>query len=115
MSALAASPRSSAVLAALRAGLRTPARVVAGIVTAMKNRRDVAQLLEAEPGMLRDLGLTPMDIRCALSEPMWRDPSARLLVWTIERRAAGRAAARENLNGLARCDARDQSENPLFI
>ena len=109
MSALAASPRSSAVLAALRAGLRTPARVVASIVTAMKNRRDIAQLLEAEPGMLRDLGLTPMDVNCALAEPMWRDPSARLLVWSIERRAAQRAAARDNLDGLARSPERGVS------
>lgn len=112
MSAFAVSPRSSAVFAALRAGLRAPVRVLAGIAAALKNRRDVAQLLEAEPGMLRDLGLTSMDIHCALSEPLWRDPSSRLLVWTIERRAASRAAARENLNGLARNDAH---EDPLFI
>ena len=45
----------------------------------------------------------------------WRDPSARLLVWSIERRTASRAAARENLNGLARADARASGEDPLFI
>src|SRR5437762_14289461 len=113
MSAFAASPRSSAVFAVVVAGLRAPVRVCAGIVRAMKNRRDVAQLLDAEPGMLRDLGLTATDIHCALSEPLWRDPSARLLVWSIERRAAGRAAARENLNGLARHDAREGGDQAL--
>ena len=114
MSAFAESTRSSTVFAALLAGLRAPVRVVTSIAAALKNRREVAQLLEAEPGMLRDLGLTPMDINCALSEPLWRDPSARLLVWSIERRTASRAAARENLNGLARADARESGENPLF-
>jgi uncharacterized protein YjiS (DUF1127 family) len=115
MSAFAESARSSAVFAALVAGLRAPVRVLTSIAAVLKNRREVAQLLEAEPGMLRDLGLTPMDINCALAEPLWRDPSARLLVWTIERRAASRAAARENLNGLARADARAAGEHPLFI
>jgi uncharacterized protein YjiS (DUF1127 family) len=74
-------------------------RVVAFCV-AIQNRRQVASLLQADPAMLRDLGLTPMDVSCALAEPMWRDPSARLLVWSIERRAASRAAARDNLIGL---------------
>ena len=114
MSAFAESPRSSAVFAALVAGLRAPVRVLTGIAAALKNRREIAQLLEAEPGMLRDLGLTEMDISCALSEPLWRDPSSRLLVWSIERRTAARAAARENLNGLARADARD-ADHALFI
>ena len=65
---------------------------------AMRNRREVALLMEADSGVLRDLGLTRMDVCAAMSEPLWRDPSARLLVWSVERRAA----ARDNLEGLAK-------------
>ena len=105
MSTVAASVRSSAVLAALVAGVCAPVRMLNRVATALRNRREIAGLLEAEPGMLRDLGLSPHDISGALAEPLWRDPSARLIVWSIERRAAVRAAARENINGLARADA----------
>jgi uncharacterized protein YjiS (DUF1127 family) len=82
---------------------------VAKLYLAMRNRREVAALLAADPGMLRDLGLTPMDVSCALAEPVWRDPSARLLVWSIERRAAQRAQLRDNLAGLARDPVRGVS------
>lgn len=78
-----------------------PAAIVKAVVsaiaawrTAVRNRREVAMLMEAEDGVLRDLGLTRLDVSAALSEPMWRDPSARLLIWSVERRAAQRAHAR---------------------
>ncbi|MDQ0470422.1 DUF1127 domain-containing protein [Labrys wisconsinensis] len=92
---------SSGFVASVAAAARTVVRGVGRILTALKNRRQVASLLEADPGMLRDLGLTPMDVHGALAEPLWRDPSARLLIWSVERRAAARAAARDNLLGLA--------------
>jgi uncharacterized protein YjiS (DUF1127 family) len=81
--------------------MRSVAAAIRSLAVAMRNRRQVADLLNADPAMLRDLGLTPMDVACALSEPVWRDPSARLLIWSIERRAAARAAVRDNLSGLA--------------
>jgi uncharacterized protein YjiS (DUF1127 family) len=97
MSSIAAFSRTSRGAAvAARAFLER----VANVLEAMRNRREVVRLLESDPAMLKDLGLTPMDVNCALAEPMWRDPSARLLVWSIERRAAARAAARDNLLGL---------------
>ena len=68
---------------------------------AVRNRREVQMLLDAEPGVLRDLGLSRMDVVAALSEPAWRDPSARLLIWSVERRAASRASALEQRLGLA--------------
>ena len=101
MSAIPTQSRSSSGFAATLAAMaRVVVRSIGRIFTAMKNRRQVASLLEADPAMLRDLGLTPMDVHGALAEPMWRDPSARLLIWSVERRAAARAAARENLLGL---------------
>lgn len=102
MSALAALARPSLGLAAaVAAAMRAIAGKLNRAIVVVVNRRQVSGLLEADPTMLRDLGLTPMDIRCALAEPMWKDPSARLLIWSIERRAAQREAARDNLYGLA--------------
>jgi uncharacterized protein YjiS (DUF1127 family) len=101
MSTPAPFARSSYGFAAAAAVVRAIVKQVDALVLALRNRREVTRLLDADPAMLRDLGLTPMDLNCALAEPMWKDPSARLLVWSIERRAAARATARENLMGLA--------------
>ena len=76
---------------------------------AMRNRREVQMLLDAEPGVLRDLGLSRMDVVAALSEPTWRDPSARLLIWSVERRAASRASALERRIGLAAEDVESRA------
>lgn len=101
MSASVSSRSSLARFGSLARVMRPLASAVRTLSVAMRNRRQVTELLNADSAMLRDLGLTPMDITCALSEPLWRDPSARLLIWTIERRAAARAAVRDNLSGLA--------------
>jgi uncharacterized protein YjiS (DUF1127 family) len=101
MSTRAPFARSSYGFGAVVAVVRAIVKQVDALAVAVRNRREVTRLLDADPAMLRDLGLTPMDLNCALAEPMWKDPSARLLVWSIERRAAARATARENLIGLA--------------
>jgi len=72
------------------------ARVV-GLWRAVQNRRSVKQLLEWDPRMLNDIGLTQGDVRSAMSGPIGEDPSYRLSVLSVERRAAIRAAARERL------------------
>jgi uncharacterized protein YjiS (DUF1127 family) len=99
MSTITRSDHRSAASAMFAAG-RAVADFVVKAVTLWQNRRAVERLVNADPAMLRDLGLTPMDVSCALAEPFWRDPSARLLIWTIERRAAHRAIAREVLDAL---------------
>lgn len=70
---------------------------VAGFWRAAKNRRSVSRLLEWDAHMLRDIGLTPGDVRSALAGPVSDDPSYRLGVMSVERRAAFRAQARERL------------------
>ena len=70
---------------------------VAGLWRAMQNRRSVKQLLEWDARMLNDIGLTPSDVLSAMSGPVGEDPSYRLSVLSVERRAAIRAAARERL------------------
>ena len=111
MSAIAPFNRTSFGLAAVAAAVRAVLGSAGKTIVAMRNRREVAMLLSADPAMLRDLGLTPMDVSCALAEPLWRDPSARLLVWSIERRAAARAAVRDNLAGLAPVERGVSHEN----
>jgi len=44
-----------------------------------KHRRDVAFLETLDDRMLRDIGLTRSDLRCATSEPFWRDPGPILV------------------------------------
>jgi len=101
MSTIARTTRTSFALAGLASAVRAVAGGIAKLFVASRNRREVASLMNADPAMLRDLGLTTLDLDSALSEPFWRDPSARLVTWTNERRAAARAAARDNLAGLA--------------
>lgn len=80
-------------LAAVRGAV---ARVKA-MVRAWQNRRDVRMLLEFDDRMLSDIGLTRTDVTSALASPPDVDPSRRLRVMAVERRAAGRAQARERL------------------
>lgn len=65
------------------------------LVLAMRNRRQVAKLLDWDSRMLRDIGLTPGDVRSAMASPLGDDPSHRLGAMARERRAAFHAAARE--------------------
>ncbi len=64
---------------------------------AARNRRSVARLLEWDAHMLRDIGVTPGDVQSALASPLAEDPSYRLGVMSVERRAAFRATAHERL------------------
>ena len=81
---------------------RAHARVVA-FWRSVQNRRSVAKLLDWDDHMLRDIGLTAGDVRSVMATPVGDDPSFRLSVLSVERRAAVRAAARERVSraGLA--------------
>ena len=61
---------------------------------AWNHRRQFASLGNLDDRMLADLGLTRGDIGAAVAEPLWRDPTVRLSVLSIERRAAERDYAR---------------------
>ena len=78
------------------ATLTTLARI-AGTWRAMRNRHAVAGLLDWDSHMLKDIGLTSGDVRSAMAGPLSEDPSYRLSVLSVERRAGFRAAARERL------------------
>jgi len=66
-----------------------------GLWTAWRNRRVVAQLLASDDRLLADIGITRGDVQSALTVPLERDPSTRLVVLATERRASRLALARE--------------------
>jgi len=90
--------------APLRASARTLNAVAAFVRAAWKarrHRRDVARLLHLDDTGLADIGLTRADVAWALAGAPFDDPSTRLRVMAVERRAARRAMVREGLAGLA--------------
>jgi uncharacterized protein YjiS (DUF1127 family) len=52
----------------------------------VKARNDAAVLAGLDDRMLADIGLTRGDVRDAVSEPVWRDPTAVLVSRVYERR-----------------------------
>jgi uncharacterized protein YjiS (DUF1127 family) len=50
------------------------AHSVWGMATAIKHRRELAQLADRDDRMLADIGLTRGDLYEASSEPFWIDP-----------------------------------------
>ncbi len=106
-------PQSSSfvlVLATLTAAIRK-------VGQALKNRHDAAMLAQMDDRMLADIGLTRSDLRDAISEPIWNDPTAILASRAQERRKSRAqvilnvAAAAGAANRLQR--PRDQSAGPL--
>ncbi|HZP75341.1 MAG TPA: DUF1127 domain-containing protein [Pseudolabrys sp.] len=51
-----------------------------------RHRRAAASLAGLDERMLADIGLTQSDLRDAVSEPLWRDPTALLRARALERR-----------------------------
>jgi uncharacterized protein YjiS (DUF1127 family) len=65
------------------------------MLEAIRNRHQVAKLLDWDSRMLRDIGLTPGDVRSAMAAPLGDDPSYRLDRMARERRSAFQDTARE--------------------
>ena len=63
---------------------------VVDFVRAYLNRRDIHTLAGFDDRMLADIGLTKSDVRDAIAEPLWRDPTAVLVSRVRERRLARR-------------------------
>ncbi|MCE1234811.1 MAG: DUF1127 domain-containing protein [Hyphomicrobiales bacterium] len=97
-------PRSksfpSALLAGLSGAIANGKAVFARGWTTYRHRRVVRDMLGFDEHMLRDIGLTPGDVAAALSMPLLDDPSTRLRILAVERRAAFRAQRRETLRAL---------------
>lgn len=77
-------------LYAVRALVRAAVNGVANICRAVRHRQDLAILAGADERTLADIGLNRTDVRDALSQPVWRDPSELLILRAGERRQAAR-------------------------
>ena len=62
------------------------------LVQVVKSRQDAATLAGFDDRMLADIGMTRGDVRDAVSEPVWRDPTALLMSRVHERRINRRRA-----------------------
>jgi uncharacterized protein YjiS (DUF1127 family) len=75
---------------------------------ARRHRHEVTRLLALEDHALADIGLTRGDVAACLSSPLFEDPSTRLRILAVERRAGRRAQALERA-------ARDVPAEPASI
>jgi len=78
---------------------------VKAVLRAITHRREVHQLLDLDERALRDIGLLRSDVIGALDQPWIKDPSAILLVRSVERRSRLRMLA----NAAGRVKARPQA------
>ncbi len=81
---------------AAAAGRRLLARARAALL-AWRNRRALAALLHEDDHLLRDIGVTRLDIEAALSEPLYRDASLLLAERAMQARRFDRMRAAETL------------------
>lgn len=87
--------RSAGSLSTALTIVRDAGLAAAAALNAVVNRYEAGRALaRLDDRMLADIGLTRTDVGAAFSEPLWRDPTRRLAVIAVERRAAVRAARR---------------------
>jgi uncharacterized protein YjiS (DUF1127 family) len=73
-------------LARLAGAAGTVALRLVEFIRAYGNHRDLQTLANFDDRMLADIGLTRGDVRDAIAEPLWRDPSNILVTRVRERR-----------------------------
>jgi uncharacterized protein YjiS (DUF1127 family) len=83
-------PTAAGVFARIAGVAGTVGLRLVNFVRAYLNRRDMQVLAGFDDRMLADIGLTRGDLRDAVSEPLWRDPSHVLVMRARERRVARR-------------------------
>lgn len=70
------------------------------LVRGWLNRRTALEMMHFDERMLKDIGLTRGDVHASIIEPMGADPTVRMRILAVERRAANRALAAERAAGL---------------
>ena len=81
-------PTTPGALARLAGFVGIAALRFAEYLRAYGKRRDLENLANLDDRMLADIGLTRGDLRDAAAEPLWRDPTAVLVMRRRERRTA---------------------------
>lgn len=79
-------PATPAAAPRAKGFVRVAVQRVIAILSAIQGRRDMHVLAGMDERMLSDIGLTRGDVRDAASEPLWRDPTAILVMRAQERR-----------------------------
>jgi uncharacterized protein YjiS (DUF1127 family) len=102
MNTVTVNSKSHSHVSAFREAFNAVVAKVSNIAIALKHRREINQLANADASMLRDLGITPMDLDGALAQPLWQDPSAHLVEAQMDWRRASKAAKHDNFVGLPR-------------
>lgn len=106
----------SAVLAAASGAAVTAVANLGRAWTAHRHRRVVRDLLAFDDHMLRDIGLTRGDVTASLAMPVLSDPSTRLRILAVERRAGFRAQRRETIAALKATGSGNQDPaNPATV
>ncbi len=100
----------SVLLAAAHGAVANGVAVFTRAWTILRHRREVHGLLTFDDHMLRDIGITRGDVVAALVTSGTRDPSTRLRVLAVERRAGWRAQRREAMAAFGEGDA--TTDNP---
>ncbi len=88
MSAIADISRPASVPGArlIAAIARILTRRFGRLAQAWRNRSDASVLASLDDRMLADIGITRSDVRDALAEPLWHDPTDLLRARALERR-----------------------------
>ncbi len=79
-------PTTPTAAPGVRGIVRDLAQRTVNLLRAMKHRRDMNLLAAMDDRMLSDIGLTRGDVRDAISEPLWCDPTAVLVSRIAEKR-----------------------------
>jgi len=101
---MSASPRSTTfarrpTAPAFRVAALAVATWTMRLVRGYLNRRTALEMMNFDERMLRDIGLTRGDVHASIIEPMGADPTVRMRILAVERRAANRAQAAERIAG----------------
>ena len=70
------------------AHFRAAAARFSNIVRAFKHHREAAALSDLDDRMLADIGVTRSDLRTAMIEPLWNDPTS-VLACRVRQRTDG--------------------------
>jgi uncharacterized protein YjiS (DUF1127 family) len=71
--------------------IRTLVRQLRRLGQTYRNRNDASVLAGLDDRMLADIGITRSDVRDALAEPLWHDPTDLLRARALERRLSRHA------------------------
>lgn len=89
------SPAAATSASMLKAAVLSVGKRISSVWNFWAYRRTMTHLITLDDHMLRDIGITRSDIHMAATLPCSNDPTSRLRMLALERRATERALANE--------------------